>query len=177
LIGELGLGHVAAFDVGAEITGEVDRLAANLEYAAFAFDRNRDPSAAGVGHLAGDRALPNHVEQFELVGIELVAQDAGQFEGMTGRANAFVRLLRVFDFRLVDALLGRQIIAAIFLGYQSPRILDGDLRQVGRIGTHVRDVAILVQALGHLHGPPGSETQFAIRFLLQRAGGERWIRL
>ena len=81
-------GVVAAFDVGPQVAGEVDRLAAHLEDAAFAFDRDRDPPAAGVGHLAGDRPLPDHVEQLEFVGARAALRSAlGQLERMAGRAN------------------------------------------------------------------------------------------
>ena len=45
--------------------------------------------------------------------------------------------------------------------------------QIGRVGTHISNVAVLVQALRHLHRAAGREAQLAICFLLQRAGRKR----
>ena len=47
LVGQLGIGIVGAFDVRPQVAGEVDRLAADLEDAAVAFDRDRDPPGRG----------------------------------------------------------------------------------------------------------------------------------
>ena len=107
LIGEFRFGVVAAFDVRPQIAGEVDRLAGDLEHAAAAFDLDRDAAGRAVGHLAGDRALPNQFEQLELVGAELAAQRLGELERMTGGANRFVRFLSVLDLGAVLAGFGR----------------------------------------------------------------------
>ena len=53
--------------------------------------------------------------------------------------------------------------------------LDGHRGQGRRVGAHVGDVPVLVEALGHLHRPPRGEAVLAVGFLLQRAGGERRI--
>ena len=128
LIGEFGIRRVAAFDVRSQVAGEVDRFAADLERAAFAFDRDHDAAAAGVGHLAGDRALPDHVEDFEFICVQGILHRAGQLERMAGGTNRFVRFLRVFDFAFVHAGFGRQVVVAIFLGYESAGVFDRDLR-------------------------------------------------
>ena len=101
------------------------------------------------------------------------AQRLGQLERMAGRANRFVGFLGVLDLRLVHPRLVRQILAAVLRSHQLAGGLDRHLRQVGRVGTHVSDVAVLVQALGHLHRAAGGEAELAVGFLLQRAGGER----
>ena len=58
---------------------------------------------------------------------------------------------------------------------QPSGIVDGNRCKVGRIGTHVRDVPVLIQALSHLHGSSGGKVQLAIGLLLQSTGGEGWI--
>ena len=76
LIGQLGLRIVGAFDVGPQVAGKVDRLAADLKHGAVALDRDRDRPAAGIGHLAGDRPLPDQVEEPELVGRQAASLSA-----------------------------------------------------------------------------------------------------
>jgi hypothetical protein len=49
---------------------------------------------------------------------------------------------------------------------------QGLLRQVHRIGAHVRDEALLVEGLGRPHRLPGAEPELAIGLLLQRGGDE-----
>ena len=50
-------------------------------------------------------------------------------------------------------------------------------RERGRVGAHVGDVTVLVEALRDLHGAPRAEAQLAVGLLLQRRGGERRRRL
>ena len=73
--------------------------------------------------------------------------------------------------------LGWEELLTILRRHQIPRGVDGHAGQVRAVGTHVSDMAVLVQALSHLHGPPRGEAELAVGFLLQRAGGERRIRL
>src|SRR3954468_19139724 len=96
---------------------------------------------------------------------------------MTGWPNRFVRLLRVFDLRLVNARLSRQEILAVFLGDESPSVFDRHLRKVRRIGTHVGNMSVFVQALRDLHRPAGREAKLTVGLLLQRARRKRWVRL
>ena len=110
-------------------------------------------------------------------GVKLVAQSLGQLERMAGGANGFVGFLGVLTLDLIDSRRIGQILAAVFGANQVAGGIDRDLRQVRRIGTHVGDVAVLVQPLGHVHRPPCGEAQLAVGFLLQRAGGERLGRL
>ena len=70
-----------------------------------------------------------------------------------------------------------QVFLAVLRGHQVAGRLDGHAGQVGRVGTHISNVAVFVQALRHLHRAAGREAQLAIGFLLQRAGGERRIGL
>ena len=85
-------------------------------------------------------------------------------------------LLGVLDLGLVD----RAAAAGRYSGpyceaTSSPGGLDRHRGQVGRVGSHVGDVPVLVQALGHLHRVPGGEAVLAVGLLLQRAGGKRRI--
>ena len=131
--------------------------------------------AAGVGHLAGHGPLPDQVVEPELVGAEHVAQGLGQGEGMARRPDRLVGLLGILDRRLIGPRPIGQIFLAVLAGDDLPRRLHGHGGQVRRVGAHVGDVPVLVQALGHLHGPPRGEAVLAVGFLLQGAGGERRI--
>ena len=103
------------------------------------------------------------------------ANRLGQFERMARRADRFVGFLGVLDLRLDRraARSGRILARHTRDATRSPGGVDRHLGQVGRVGTHVGDVAVFVQALGDLHRPPGGEAELAVGFLLQRAGGER----
>ena len=57
------------------------------------------------------------------------------------------------------------------------RGVDGRLRQRRGVGTHVGDVAVLVQPLRDAHGALGGEPQLAAGFLLQRRRHERGVGL
>ena len=73
--------------------------------------------------------------------------------------------------------LGTQVICAVEFRHASTGRLDRLLRQVYRVGSHIGDIALLVETLGRAHGVPGREPQFAVRLLLQGGGGEgrRWL--
>ena len=131
------------------------------------------PVPPRVRHLTGDGPLPDHLEQPELVALQLAPQRFRQPERMSGRSNGLVGFLGVLHFRRVGARLVGQILAAILRFHQFARRINGHLGEIGRVGTHVRDVAVLVQALRHLHRAPRGETEFAVGLLLHRARRER----
>jgi hypothetical protein len=60
------VGVVGALDVGSEVAGEVDALAAGPKSGVFDFNAEGEQGLAGVGHLGGDGALPDQVVQLEL---------------------------------------------------------------------------------------------------------------
>ncbi len=169
-IGQIGLGIVRAFDVRPEIAGKLDRLADGLERRPVDLDADGDAVSAGVGHLAGDRPLPDQVVELELVGTEASAERFREVEIVAGGPNRLVGLLRVLHLRLIHARRRRQVFVAVLRSDQTPGRLDRHRGQRGRVGSHVRDVAVLVKALGHLHRVPGGESVLAVRLLLQRAG-------
>ena len=107
LVGQLGVGIVAPFDVCPQIAGEVDRLAPDLERRAPALDRDRHAPAPRVGHLARHRALPDELEEPVLLVREIASEGVRQLERVPGGADRFVGLLGVLHARLVGALRGR----------------------------------------------------------------------
>jgi hypothetical protein len=144
LIGQFCLGIVGSFDIRPQKARKIDRLAADLKDRAVGLDRDGHGAAAGIDHLTGNRSLPNQLEQPELIGTEFVLQSRRQLEGVPCRPNRFVGFLRIFDLRAIYTRRLRQELTAVFGTHQIAGRVDRHLRQIGRIGTHVRDVAVLV---------------------------------
>ena len=86
-----------------------------------------------------------------------------------------MRFLRTF-LAAVGVRLFWQILLAESLLDIATRHTDRISRQVGRVGTHVSDVARLVQALGHHHGLLHAKAQARAGSLLQCGGNKRCIR-
>ena len=87
-----------------------------------------------------------------------------------------MRLLRVLDLPLVAARLRRDVVGAEQGRHLLARGGERRLRQRRRVGAHVRDVAVLVQALREPHRRLRGEAELAARLLLQRRGHERRAR-
>ena len=113
---------------------------------------DRGGRAAGVGHLRGDGALPDQLVQRELLAAQLTGNLRRRAEAFSGRPDRLVGLLCVLDLLLVAARRVRDILRAIHLPSLAASCCQRRLREGGRVGTHVRDVAVLVQALCHAHG-------------------------
>jgi hypothetical protein len=96
---------------------------------------------------------------------------------MAGGANRLVSLLSVLDFRLIDARRFGQVVAPVLGTDQVAGGIDRHLRQVRRVGTHVGDMAVLIEPLSHIHCAPRAKIQLAVGLLLQSAGRERLRRL
>ncbi len=88
-----------------------------------------------------------------------------------------MRLLRVLRLARVTAGSVRHVFGAVQVARLLTRGADGLLGQGDRVGTHVRDVAVLVQALRDAHRVLRAQTQLAAGLLLQRRGDERRARL
>ncbi len=138
-----------------------------------AAEANGDGVPGGVGHLRGQRALPNELVQPELVTRKLAGQLARGHEPVAGRPNRLVRLLRVLDFLLVTPRRVGQELAAVQLTHLRTRRVQRRLGQRRGVGTHVGDVAVFVEPLGDSHRRLRRKTQLAARLLLQRARHER----
>ena len=132
--------------------------------------------APGVGHLRRHRPLPDQLVEGPLVGAQLPGHLVGRAEAVARGADGLVRLLGVLDLLLVAPGLGGDVVGPVQLGRLAPGGGDGRLRQVGAVGAHVGDVAVLVQALGRRHGALGGVAQLAPRLLLQGRGHERGVR-
>ena len=86
-------------------------------------------------------------------------------------------LLRVLHLAVPAARLRREIVGAVELRHLLASGCDGRLRERRRVGAHVGDVAVLVQALRDAHRRLRRVAQLAARLLLQRRGAERRSRL
>ena len=177
----VGRALVARLHVGLQEAREGDRAAAGRELdglvggaAAGQPDAHRLPD--GVGHLRGDGPLPDQLVEPELVAGQLRRQLPGRPEAVTGRPDRLVGLLRALGLALVAAGLGRHVGVAVQLAGLLPGGVDRLLGQVRRVGTHVGDVAVLVQPLRHPHRLRRGPAELAAGLHLQRRGGERRVR-
>ncbi len=162
---------VAALVVDLEEPVEEHDLAggAQLDLAVGAADVDGRAFEPGGLHLAGEGALPDQV--VELLLLALGADRVGR-EAHVGRADAFMRFLRVLGLVLVDPRRGGDIVgaeAALDLGARGRHRLG---RHVDAVGPHVGDVAGLVEALGGRHAGLGTHAELAAGLLLQGRGHE-----
>ena len=84
-----------------------------------------------------------------------------------------MRLLRVLHLARVAPRLGGHVLVAVQLAGLRASRLQRRLRQCRRVGTHVGDVAVLVQSLRGAHRLLRGPAQLATGLLLQRRGHER----
>ena len=159
---------------------------AQLQHARGDFGRNVGGRAFELGqfHLACDRAQPNELVEFGLVGIEEafgLARPAGE----VGRTDGFVRFLRVLGLGLVAARRRRHVfVAEIGLDHAAHRA-DRFARDLHAVGTHISnetdglavDVDTFIETLRHPHGVRGRKAELAACFLLQGRGGEGRLRM
>ena len=182
LVLEVALGIVGALDVGPQEARVVDGLAGGRELGVTAVAR-RGPEphlhalAPGVGHLGGDGALPDQLVETELVALQLALDLLGEAEAVARGADRLVGLLGVLDLVGVLPRGVGQVVLAVLLQDLGPGGGHGGVRQRRAVGPHVGDVAVLVEALGHAHGPGGREAQLAPRLLLEGRGHERRVGL
>ncbi|MNZ47604.1 hypothetical protein D3C78_653240 [compost metagenome] len=159
-------------DAGVAVELEDAALGAQFELAGS--DADAGGQVLGRRHLAGDELAPDQV--VEALGITLHAGQLGRLEVDVGRADGLVRFLGAFLAR-IEVRLGRQVFLAELAVDEATHHVDGVGREVGRVGTHIGDVAGLVETLGHHHGLLHPEAQTVARRLLQGGGDERCGRL
>ncbi|MCY1229099.1 hypothetical protein D9M72_414540 [compost metagenome] len=169
---------VLAFLIGGEEAGEGDDGTGRRELGVAAVRSHRTEAdggrgALGVAHLGGNGALPDELVEPEFVTRELLSHLRRGAEGVAGGADGLVGFLRVGCLAGVNTGRLRHVLRAVEFGGLAPGSRHGFIAQRGRVRTHIGDVAVFVEALGHLHGALGGEPQLAARFLLQRGGGER----
>ena len=172
---------IDGFDIGLQEAWKGDRTTARREgrltpVAGVAVDPQAQRGAAGVGHLRGDRALPDQFVEPETVAIEFGVQRTRGGERLSCRADRLVGLLGVLDLAGVLARAGVDVLVAVKLASLVARRVNRRLRQRGRVGPHVGDVAVLVELLGHAHGALGAEPELAAGLLLQGRRHERRVR-
>ena len=133
----------------------------------------------GGRHLARDGALPDERVEPELVGFQFLFDIRGHDAGV-GRPDRLVRLLRALRLGAIDPRLFGESLLAVEPDDDLADLPDRFLREIDRVGAHVRDQAdlaladvhALVQLLRHAHGLLSAETELAGGFLLQGRGGE-----
>ena len=114
--------------------------------------RNLGAQSFGVRHLAGHRALPN-----QLIKLSFLRASAGWANTGMRWANSLVGLLSVLT--LGFELFGLWVIVAKLLLYFASNFIDSLLAKVGAIGTHVTNIASLIELLSQAHGNAWSVTQ------------------
>ena len=134
---------------------------------------DRDRLAARVLHLGRDGPLEDEVVERVLVTRELAAQLVRRSEDVSCGPDGLVCLLRVRNGALVAPRLGRNRVLSVHPSGVRTRGRQSSVRQRHGVGSHVGDVAVLVQALSETHRRLGREAELAARFLLQRGGAER----
>ena len=136
-------------------------------------EADRGGLPAGVGHLRRDRALPDQLVEPELVARQLLGHLRGRPEVVTGGPDGLVGLLGALRLAGVHAGRVGDVLGAVQLRGLPARGVDRLRAQRRGVGTHVGDVAVLVQALRGAHGLPGRHPQLARRLLLEGRRGER----
>ena len=154
---------VAAFLIEREEAVELDDLAggAQVQRAAADLRRDVDRGALQLGgfHLARDGALPDQLVEPGLVGIELAAHAVGAARHV-GRADRFVRFLRVLGLGLVLARRVRHIGVAVILADHLAGLGDRGRIDLHAVGTHISneagglaaDVDAFIEPLRDPHG-------------------------
>ncbi len=175
---EVAVGVVAALDVGSQEARKGNRRPAGGELGVLAgrgdaAESQRDRLSAGVGHLAGDGALPDQLIKSELLGGDLRAQLPGGAEAVSGGPDRLMGLLRVLHLLGIDPGGVRDVLRAVESAGLGAGGLQRALRQGCRVGAHVGDVTVVVQPLGDLHGALAGKAQLAAGLLLQGGGHER----
>ena len=166
-----GLRVVAALYVHTQEAWKIDDVAVGLEQQILVVHArghlDHHAAAAGLGHLAGHGALPDHLVQARLVVAQSRAQLIHRGKGVSRRAYRFMGLLGILD--LVDKgprLVGHEVLA-VELAYGRPRGLHRVGSQRHRVGSHISNKTELVEPLRRAHGPPRVKTELAPALLLQ----------
>jgi hypothetical protein len=130
-------------------------------------------------HLAGHGALPDERVEAELIAFQFLL-DVRRHDAGVCRPDSLVGFLSVLGLGAVDSRFFGQSFPAVELHDDLADLPDGFLREVNRVGAHVRDesdrafadVHAFVQLLRHPHGLLRAEAELAGGFLLQGRGGE-----
>ncbi len=132
-----------------------------------------DGLADRVGHLRRDGAVPDHLVDPGLHRPDLGSDFGGRAEAVACWADGLVGLLRVLDLLGVRARGVRHELGAESLGDGGAGGGERGLRQRRAVGSHVGDVALLVERLRGAHRLGRRQPQLAAGFLLEGRGHER----
>ena len=168
--------------VDGQEAGEANDLAGGCECGVLVTGRSLQPNlhtlTSGVLHLGRQRALPDQFVQPGLIAVGHQLCDLlGILPRLTGRADGFMSLLGVPDLLVPHPRLVRDVVGAVAICDLGAGGGDGALRQRDAVGTHIRDVALLVEALGGAHGSGRRESELATGLLLDGRGAERRVGL
>ena len=179
---------VAAFLIEREKTVELYHLAggAQFQHARAGLGRDIDGGALQFGrfHLARDGADPDQFIELGLIGIEPAAHLGGAARQI-GRADRFMRFLRVLGLGLVLARRIRHIGVAVILADHLARLGDRRTVDLHAVGSHIgnetgglaADIDAFIEPLRDPHGMRRRKAELAAGFLLQRRGGEGRLRI
>jgi hypothetical protein len=145
------------------------------DFAVIINDIDRNLIEHGAFHLAGDGALPDQFIESRFVFIEIL-RDAFRRAEDIGRADSFVRFLRVLDLRFVGAGSIGQIFAAEFVFNQLAGVGNRLAAEGYAVCSHIgnqtdcfaADIHTFIKALCGTHRLGRAEAEFARSFLLQR---------
>ena len=181
---------VAALLIGLEESTECDDRATRGELGhrralhGTGGDDHRRCHSLSVGHLGGDGALPDEVIELPVVAAKGPLELPRRTESVPRRSDRLVRLLSILALARVGTGLLGNTLGAIERGRLAPGSGHRLLREVERIRTHIGDVPVFVEALGHAHRLASGETQLTCGLLLQRRGAKRgrgatrvWLRV
>ena len=188
---EVGVGVVGALDVDPQVAGERDRAARRRPLRGRRardrhvgrrgrgdgrLDAHRHGLADGVGHLRGDRPLPDEVVEAQVGAPQLGGELVGGAPPLAGGPDGLVRLLGVLDLAAVGAGPVGQVAVAVQLAHLGAGRGQRLSRQRHRVGPHVGDVAPLVEALSAAHDLRRGQPELAPSLLLEGRRDERWLR-
>ena len=179
---------VLAFLVKREEAVEFDDLArgAQFQCAGTCFRRDVDGGALEFGrfHLACDGTDPDQLIELGLIDIETPAHLGGT-PRQIGRADRFMRFLRVLGLGLVLARRVRHIGLAVILADHLAGLRDRGAVDLHAVGSHIGDEAgglaadidTFIKPLRDSHRMRRCKAELAAGFLLQRRGGEGRLRI
>ena len=179
---------VFAFLVQRKEAVELHDLAAGAQFqhagAGLGRDIDRGAFEFGGFHLAGDGADPDQLIELGLIGIEAAAHFGGPAR-QVGRADRFVRFLRVLGLGLVLARRVRHIGVAVVLADHFARLRDRGAVDLHAVGSHIgnetgglaADIDAFIEPLRDPHRMRRRKAELAAGFLLQGRGGEGRLRI
>ena len=165
VVATLGIDFHEAFELN-DLTGraQADLFVSRQDFDGGAFK-------TGCGHLAGNRAFPDQIVKLALIGFEF--HQLGRVLRHIRRADTFVGFLCILGLVLIHARRFRHISVAVACLDNFAGLHYGLGGHVDAVGTHICNVAGLVEALGSAHGLAGAKAELPAGFLLQRRGHER----